>query len=184
MRKLLTILMLMLLACSLTGALAQSEFDSSAGAEREALVSWVAQNAHYRLDRAKSAEIVDTATYYAAQRGLDVKLVLAVIRAESGFRATAVGKGSKGLMQVQVNWHRDKLRGRNPLNAKVSIEVGTQILSDCWSRTPDSPTRALSCYSGGGGKQYYAKVEHHRRTLEHYVHTTVFDRFIEHLADG
>lgn len=186
MKKVLNIILLVLATLCVISARATGDLNvEQQNAQREALVSWVAESAHEQLSPEQSATIVDTATYYAQQRGLDPMLVLAVIRTESGFRSHAQGRGSKGLMQVQVFWHRDKLKGRSPFDPRVSIEVGTQILADCWKKFSGNPRKALSsCYNGGGDKQYYAKVEQHRRTLDRYTSRSVFETFMGKLAQA
>lgn len=184
MKKILSIILLACVALGFGLARADSDWDVDQQklAYRQAFVSWVAENAHESLTPEKSMEIVDAATYYAQQQGLDPMLVLAVMRTESGFRAHAQGKGSKGLMQVQVYWHRDKLQGRSPFNPRVSIEVGTQILADCWAKVHGDMRRALRCYNGGGDRNYSVKVERQRRSLDRYAQQSVFDQFVARLT--
>lgn len=156
----------------------QAQQPAVAAAEREMLVDWVSDNAQTTLSREQSEKIVDAATVQATLRNLDTRLVLALIRVESGFRAVAHGKGSKGLMQVQVHWHKDKLQGRSPYDPLVSIEVGTQILSDCWNRSNGNLHGTLRCYNGGGDKKYYSKVTSQMRTIEGYARLTLLDQFL------
>lgn len=183
MKKLIALMIVALAALLLTSAQAGIDLDGVVqAARRQAMAEWIKDNAQETLSDELATQIVDDATFRANEHGLDPLLVLAVIRTESGFRPHAQGRGSKGLMQVQVYWHRDKLRGRSPFNPLVSIEVGTQILADCWSKTPGNVARVLRCYNGGGDRNYYAKVEAQRRTLARYTRQAVFDQFMLHAA--
>jgi soluble lytic murein transglycosylase-like protein len=138
--------------------LAQAEMTRSTTAS-QALVDWVIDNAQDTLSLNKAKKFVTTAIRYANKHSLDPLLVLSIIRNESGFREQARSSGgAKGLMQVIPFWHKDKLQGRNPYDTNVSIEVGTQILKDCWVKHDGNALKATSCYSGGGGKKYYQKI--------------------------
>jgi len=85
---------------------------------------------------------------HAEKKDLTKELVLAVIATESSFNKKAIsGEGAKGYMQVMPKWHRDKLNGRDPYNVLVNIEVGTQILSNCFKER-STYKGALACYNG------------------------------------
>lgn len=158
---------------------AQAEMDWTAqqqAAQRQALAEWVEQNAQVSLTPEQATHIVDRALWFAQLQDLEPALVLAVMRVESGFRAAAHGRGSKGLMQVQTYWHRDKLRGRSPYDPAVSIEVGTQILGDCWKKTTGNLVRTLRCYNGGGDRHYAAKVRQQKFALDHFTQEVVYEQ--------
>lgn len=138
--------------------------------EKQAVVQWVQDNAQVQLPERKASAIVRAVYQYSFKRGLDPLLVLSVIRTESGFVETARSRtGAKGLMQVVPYWHRDKLKGRDPFDRNVSIEVGSQILKDCLDKHANNTFRALSCYSGGGGKKYHGVVIANRVSIQRSV---------------
>lgn len=179
MKKLITILILAFAALVLTSAQAVPDSDSAAAAaSRQAMVEWVQQNAQEALSIAQASLIVDATYWQAQQQALDPGLVLAVMKVESGFRAHAHGRGSKGLMQVQTYWHRDKLKGRSPFDPRVSIEVGTQILGDCWRRHPLDLRGTLRCYNGGGDPRYVRKVAVQQNAANQYARQSVLDLFL------
>lgn len=89
---------------------------------------------------------------------INPKLLLGIISVESRFNPRAHSKhGAKGLMQVMHRIHRDKLRGRDPYRADVSVEVGSRIFKDCMTAKRGNVRKALTCYNGGG-KRYAAIV--------------------------
>ena len=166
MKNVVTIILAVLAAFIAAPSVASGLVTPASVAEREALVAWVNQNSHRSVDERKARQIVEDAYEYAQLRNLDVTLVLAVIRVESNFEANAAHKhGSRGLMQVIPYWHRDKLKGRNVMNPRVNVEVGTQILADCSKKTNGNLLRALSCYSGGQGNKYANKVVTRQRQI-------------------
>lgn len=90
---------------------------------------------------------------------LDFRLVIAVIKTESGFRLNAKNGSSEGLMQVHKRIHREKLIGKNTFDPTVSISVGTQILNTCYKRKISKGiSKVLECYNGGGDPLYAEKV--------------------------
>ena len=132
-------------------------------------VDWVMDNSHTKMKEVTARTIVRNAYVYAYVNGLDPFLVLAVIKQESSFKTRAKSVvGAKGLMQVFPKWHQDKLGGRDPYNQQVSIEVGTQILKDCFTRFPNNKKRSFACYSGGA-KNYHVKVSKYQREIRLYV---------------
>lgn len=84
---------------------------------------------------------------------INPKLLLGIISVESRFNPRAHSKhGAKGLMQVMHRIHKDKIRGRDPYRADVSVEVGSRIFKDCMTANRGNVRRALTCYNGGGRK--------------------------------
>lgn len=151
-----------------------------AAAEKQALIDWVEDNSHTSVDVVKSGQIVETALAVAADKEVDVKLILSVMQIESNFQEKARSSyGAQGLMQVVPRWHRDKLQGRSAFNPKVSIEVGTQVLKDCWDRADGNLYKALGCYSGGGGQKYYKKVVKQHTAVTRAAQESIFDRFLK-----
>lgn len=130
---------------------------------RNAIAHWVKENAAPKISIEKAVNIVELAYANAKKHGLDPLLILAIARVESSFNEKASNRyGSRGMMQVVPYWHRDKLKGRNPLDAGVSLEVGTTVFRDCWKKRSTNVVRALGCYNGGGDKKYATKVMKHR----------------------
>ena len=135
------------------------------------MVNWVVENAPGQRVAKKSKAVnrvsmeeaqtyVNLAVRWAAKRNLDPMLVLAIMRHESGFNPNARSPyGAMGLMQVVPRWHRDKLRGRSLNNPDVAIEVGTQVLQDCWLEFNGHTFKSLRCYLGGEPSRYYKNIQ-------------------------
>lgn len=155
--------------CNLTYADTLDKFISSLN-EQETLVSWVKVNAPANLTKDNIAFILSEVYSNAYSQNIDPHLILAMVKNESGFRRSVKTKdGSIGLMQVIPRWHKDKLKGRDPTDVKVSIEVGTKILFDCASKHKNNISKALNCYSGGGGKVYANKVYKFKKEIDKFV---------------
>lgn len=126
--------------------------------EKEALVKWVFDNSHNKISEGKAKQIINYAYEYSSQYKIDPLLVLSIIKIESGFREKVRSPyGATGLMQVVPRFHKNKLKGRDPSNISVSIEVGSHILREYLDTTDKDLRRALNKYSGGS-KVYYRKV--------------------------
>ena len=138
---------------------------------KSALTEWVLENAHTTLTNDKANAIVNIVYKYAQEHSIDPVLILSIIHNESGFRENVTSAhGAKGLMQVMPRWHKDKLKGRSPYSAAVSIEVGTKIIDDCLDKFNNVTAKALNCYSGGGGKKYQTKIAlSHKKMRNHLV---------------
>lgn len=166
MKAFMTALLIALLF-SCTPPTAHAEVTSS---DRTALLEWVRDNAIVKLSDNKIKKMVSAAWASAHLNGLNPMLILSVIKVESGFKESSKSSyGATGLMQVVPRFHQDKLQGRNPMDASTSIEVGTQILRECWDRNKRNMYKTLSCYSGGGGSKYHQKVMLHKRDMENFV---------------
>jgi soluble lytic murein transglycosylase-like protein len=85
-------------------------------------------------------------------------VIIAVMQVESKFNPKAENMSSKGLMQVNLRYHRKKFSGTNPFNIYANVYVGTSILKECMDRRGNNLTRALKCYNGGGDPGYVKKV--------------------------
>jgi soluble lytic murein transglycosylase-like protein len=140
-----------------------------------ALADWMVDNAQVSLSKTKVNTILTHVYQQAHERQMDPLLILSVMRTESGFKERSRSSGGAlGLMQVIPYWHRDKLRGRNPMNPAVSIEVGARVLKDCWVKSKGNHLTTLSCYSGGGGKRYYKKVMSFKKEMRQAVIVSQF----------
>jgi hypothetical protein len=90
-------------------------------------------------------EIRDAADRY----GVPVKLVSAVIRAESGFNARAVSrKGAQGLMQLMPST-ASMLGVRNSFDPRENIDGGVRHLRGLIDRFPNRLPLALAAYNAG-----------------------------------
>ena len=135
------------------GAFAQSEPTKRLFAE------WVQDAAIKPISKSTAKTIVDAVYENAKKHRIDPLLILSMMNVESGFRPDAKNKtGASGLMQVIPFWHRDKIAGRNILNVRTNVEVGTAILQECLSRNKDHFAKSISCYSGGASSAYTKKI--------------------------
>lgn len=140
-------------------------------AEKEALVPWVMDNSHKKIDAVKAKRIVDYIYEYALENSLDPLLLLAIAKNESGFREKVRSSaGATGMMQVIPKYHREKLNNRDPMLMRVSIDVGAKIVREYMSKANNNLRKALNFYSGGGGKKYYANVSKtHKQIATHLI---------------
>lgn len=90
-------------------------------------------------------EITDAASRY----GIPERLVIAVIRAESGFNARAVSrKGAQGLMQLMPST-ASVLGVRNSFDPRENIEGGVRHLRGLLDRFPSNLSFAIAAYNAG-----------------------------------
>lgn len=136
--------------------------------KRMTLALWI-QETNQKLSLEKSIKIVDAVQYHSSERQIDPLLIFSIINAESGYRPNAHNSyGARGLMQVVPRWHPEKLKGKNPYNINVNIDVGVRILDDCLEKHNNNLIKALRCYSGGAGKRYQTRIANtHKNIAEH-----------------
>lgn len=104
-----------------------------------------------RLPQGETAPFVREIRDAAERYGVPVKLVTAVIRAESGFNARAVSrKGAQGLMQLMPGT-ASTLGVRNSFDPRENINGGVRHLRGLIDRFPDSLPLALAAYNAGEG---------------------------------
>ena len=122
-------------------------------------------------------KLITAAAKWAAEFNLPTSLVLGVIAKESNFAVHAVGNGSYGAMQIQLNWHLDKLRDAkritgtpDPFNVDTNIYMGTRILSDCRKKSGNYEA-ALVCYNGASGQStsYSRSVLQYKKMFDRYI---------------
>ena len=108
------------------------------------------------VPRSEAEEIMTSVHRWAKKFNVDKKLILAVVKIESGFNKYAISSsGAFGLMQVIPSWHKEKvIRARDTLgdpnlfSVDTNIYIGTWILKDCIKKYVDIYA-GLECYSGG-----------------------------------
>ena len=95
------------------------------------------------------AEINDLVDKYAAQNGLDVDFVKAVINQESGYNPNATSKcGAMGLMQLMPGTAQG-LGVKNAYDPEQNIEGGTKYLKGLMDRFDNNKSLALAAYNAG-----------------------------------
>lgn len=137
----------------------------SAQAAPEHLIDWVQAESHYKMTRPAATRVVRAALVAAKKHRLDVELVLAVARQETGFRASARSfANARGVMQVIPRWHGEKIRGRNINDIRVGFDVGAHVLAEYLASKQGNTRRALAKYSGGA-RRYADKVLRYRASI-------------------
>lgn len=160
----------MMIRIFFTVLLALNMFQIAGAAEptgiKQAYVQWIDDNSDKTVTRVDATAIVEQVHKYSEKANVDPLLVLAIIKAESGYRQKAKNPaGSSGLMQVVPKIHRKKIAGRNIFDIATNIEVGISILSACLDRFNNDIRKGLGCYSGGAGKKYLNNIRNAHRGL-------------------
>jgi hypothetical protein len=143
----------------------------------EALVPSYAQAAlafNSRLGQAKAELVARSVLYYSAQWGVDPRLTMALIAAESGFRPEATSpRGAMGLTQLMPFKAREHGLS-NPYDIEGNVAAGVRTIkghlernrvADPWQQF----ARALASYNAGSGAvKKYGGVPPYRET-QNYV---------------
>src|SRR4030095_12708722 len=104
-----------------------------------------------RLPQGDTAPYVQEIRDAAERYGVPIKLVSAVIRAESGFNPRAVSrKGAQGLMQLMPTTAAT-LGVRNSFDPREHIDGGVRHLRTLIDRFPINLPLALAAYNAGEG---------------------------------
>jgi soluble lytic murein transglycosylase-like protein len=102
-----------------------------------------------RLPQGDTAPYVHEIRDASERYGVPVKLVSAVIRAESGFNPRAVSrKGAQGLMQLMPGT-ASMLGVRNSFDPRENIDGGVRHLRSLIDRFPDNLPLAIAAYNAG-----------------------------------
>ncbi|MFA5137865.1 MAG: lytic transglycosylase domain-containing protein [Elusimicrobiota bacterium] len=154
----------------------------AAGTADEATVLKIAR------DRGLSPGIVQAAYREARRQGVDYRLVMAVIRAESDFNPNAKSSvGARGLMQIMPDTGRG-LGVSDPsdlYNPTVNLRAGVKYLKQLWSSfseisfaqlgsinpwTRADVKKAIAAYNAGpGAVEKYGSVPPYRETRDYVV---------------
>ncbi|MCP4663233.1 MAG: lytic transglycosylase domain-containing protein [bacterium] len=109
--------------------------------------------------------------YDAARRhALNPALVAAVVRAESGFRPTAISsRGARGLMQLMpATAQRFGIEGERVFDPAENIEAGSRYLSWLAERFDERLALVLAAYNAGEGTvERYDGIPPYRETREY-----------------
>lgn len=155
-----------------------------------------AEVARIARERGLPQDIVVAAFREARKQGVDYRMVLAVIQAESAFKKTATsGAGARGLMQIMPDTGRG-LGVSNPENlydAMTNIRAGTKYLKQLFGQfvgesyaqlgsinpwTRGDVKKAIAAYNAGpGAVQKYGTVPPYRETRNYVV--TVLRNFVD-----
>ena len=115
----------------------------------------VAVNVYDYLDSAPlRTEVLMMIEDVCAARGVDVRVVLAIIEVESRFDESAIGDRcqSFGLMQVQPRWHGERMARlgvTDLLDGVQNVLVGVDYLDELLDRYGGDYYKALTAYNAG-----------------------------------
>lgn len=111
---------------------------------------------HCRSGCVGEGDLVTSVMSTASMLNIDFKDLLAIVKVESNFKPKAKSGKNRGLMQVNVRYHQDKLKGKDVYDVATNIAVGGQIYSDCLDKSRGEKRNALKCYNGSSKKSLYA----------------------------
>lgn len=95
--------------------------------------------------------LVDLVTRVSDERGIDARLVHALVTVESGYDPRAVSrKGALGLMQLMPDTVR-RLGVRDPFDPEQNVRAGVRELARLIDRYAGDLPRALAAYNAGEG---------------------------------
>ena len=126
-------------------------------------LSKLIQTKQPKLDPIITTEIAKAVHKYSIKYQLPPELIIAVIERESTFRSTLVSNaGCKGLMQINVKFHQEKLKKLNVKGKQIfyignNIHLGVMILREYYDST-QTISEALTKYVGGSQKEYIKDI--------------------------
>jgi hypothetical protein len=108
------------------------------------------------------------------ERGIDPKIIIAMIKIESNYNTDNIGDSgaSLGLMQIQPRWHEWRLADLGVsdwFNAFDNVTVGIDIFADLYDHSGDLEW-ALMAYNGGSG---YANARAAEGVVTDYVYRVI-----------
>ncbi|MEM8962131.1 MAG: lytic transglycosylase domain-containing protein [Acidobacteriota bacterium] len=126
---------------------------------------------------------------WSRQRGLDPRLVQAVMQAESGYNIRAKSsKGAMGLMQLMPATARE-LGVKNPWDAEDNVKGGTLYLRWMLDQFDGNTTLALAAYNAGptavsrfGGVPPYKETQHYVAKVLGLWHGAPPPQYLQELA--
>jgi hypothetical protein len=119
-------------------------------ADPEPLKQYIADK--FQVDDENADKVVKTAYKVSGDTGVAPNLLLAIAAVESSFDPHAEGRGSKGLMQIQVSAHREEIRQIGGIRGLYDIvknfTLGGKIFKNCIAQVNGNVHKALLCYNG------------------------------------
>jgi soluble lytic murein transglycosylase-like protein len=104
-------------------------------------------------DDATATAVLMAVHRVSAERGLDPRVVLAIIKPESTFDPKARSRGGDfGLMQIRVRYHHDRIQRlgvTDILDIESNIRVGADIVVEYRRHAKGNLLKALTRYTGG-----------------------------------
>lgn len=101
--------------------------------------------------------ILNAANMSSEVHGLDLSIILAIMYVESSFIPKAKNGRSVGLMQVNLDYHLKKFKGKDPYGINDNIFIGSGIFKDCMVKNKNNVNKALRCYNGSPNSNEYPK---------------------------
>jgi transglycosylase-like protein with SLT domain len=87
--------------------------------------------------------------------GLPLRLAVAVVTVESGWRVNARGSsGERGLMQLMPATARLMGARGNLYNPRINMRAGTKYLNWCYRRARRNVAATIGCYNRGPGRMW------------------------------
>ena len=143
-----------------------------AAMETEAASDWVTA-VFSSVNESFAKKVVKTTYSVSPTFGIEPTFMLGLIATESNFsKCIRSRQGAKGLTQVVPRYHKDRIKGRDLCDHKVSIEVGTRILAECMKKAKGNKNKALGCYSGYKGRSrsiYVRTVLKYQKSINDHI---------------
>jgi hypothetical protein len=103
----------------------------------------------FRRSEATIQTVVDAANQFASKDFPRKEDILAIVAVESSFDHYARGKGSWGLMQIQINYHLDQAKDLDPWAISDNVSLGADILHSYYCSLHRDRRRAVLAYNVG-----------------------------------
>ncbi len=153
----------------LSAMLAQGRPERLAMAAQRYLRGWPGEGEQWLFEAAYPRPFQDLVEEAARETGVDKALLHAVMRAESGFRASARSPaGAVGLMQVMPTTARviarrllgDERLARRLWSPQVNVRLGARYLAELETHFRGHPALVLAGYNAGAGaaRRFYERL--------------------------